>query len=204
MPDMRRRLIVIPCALLAWLMAGLPEFTALERAVSKVFVPAATVVAEPQSVNPPLPAGPGLIEWIAERPPVARRDLDARLLPTGPEDEGQARAEIPAASAGRREYGGVLTPLYVSFVALQGLDIHSTLMAMNRGARETNPMMAGLVNRPAAFVALKAGTAAGVLYMTERVRRHSPLGAVLMMVAFNSAYATVVANNYSVLSRMDR
>jgi hypothetical protein len=97
----------------------------------------------------------------------------------------------------------VMTSLYVSFVALQGLDVHSTLAAVRHGARETNPAMAALADRPAALVALKAGTAAGVLYMTERVRRRSRLGALLMMVGFNSAYATVVANNYRVLNRLE-
>ena len=96
-----------------------------------------------------------------------------------------------------------MTSLYVSFIALQGLDVHSTLAAMHHGARETNPAMAALADRPAALVALKAGTAAGVVYMTERVRRRSRLAAVLMMVAFNSAYATVVANNYRVLNQLE-
>ena len=92
---------------------------------------------------------------------------------------------------------GVILPLYVSFVALQALDIHSTLRALNRdGAHEANRLMAGVVRRPAAFLALKAAGSAGIIYLTERVRKRNRAGAIVLMTAFNSLYAVVVANNY--------
>jgi hypothetical protein len=179
--------------LLAGVLAGLPDFTALERAVSKAF-------ASPPLAEPGKPLSPAS-EALA--PPPETLIADA----AGP---GVVPPAPPAATSGggalrdTDRHGRLLASLYASFVTLQALDAHSTLVAIDRGARETNPMMAPLVDRPAAFVALKAGTAAGVLYMTERVRRHSPLGAVLMMAAFNSAYATVVARNYRVAARLAR
>ncbi len=92
---------------------------------------------------------------------------------------------------------GVILPLYVSFVALQALDIHSTLRALNgHGAREANRLMAGVVRRPVAFLALKAAGSAGIIYLTERVRKRNRAGAIVLMTAFNSLYAAVVANNY--------
>jgi hypothetical protein len=186
------RLILIPCLMLAGVLAGLPDSTALERAVSKAFA------------APPL-VGPGMQPSPAAGAPVPAPDTliaNAALavVPAAPPAETSG-GEVPRAAD---RHGRLLASLYASFVTLQALDAHSTLVAIDRGARETNPMMAPLVDRPAAFVALKAGTAAGVLYMTERVRRHSPLGAVLMMAAFNSAYATVVARNYRVAAQLAR
>jgi hypothetical protein len=182
MPTAARRIIVYALAGVALVLVASPDFTALERTVSKLFL-ADLDVAVP-AVPPTTPQLDPLTSAVTAPAPAA--DLRAPAVAT------------------RSEGGRALLPLYLSFVALQGLDVHSTLIATRRGARETNPMMGAFVDRPAALVALKVGTAAGVLYMTERVRRHSPLGAVLMMVAFNSAYATVVANNYRVIGQLDR
>jgi hypothetical protein len=40
-------------------------------------------------------------------------------------------------------------PLYVSFVALQLIDVHSTSRALDRGAVEANPLMKGLASHQA-------------------------------------------------------
>jgi hypothetical protein len=114
-----------------------------------------------------------------------------------------AVAPSPAAAAqhdeAERTGRGALLPLYVSFAALQVLDIHSTVLALDRdGARETNPLMAGLARRPAAFFALKAASTAGIIYLTEKVRKRHRTSAILLMTAFNSFYAAIVANNYRV------
>lgn len=97
----------------------------------------------------------------------------------------------------RRDSRGALVPLYVSFAALQALDVHSTLTALGRpGTREANPLMAGVVDRPAAFMAVKAGAGAGIIYLAEKLRKRSRAGAMVMMAALNSVYAAVVAHNY--------
>jgi hypothetical protein len=62
--------------------------------------------------------------------------------------------------------------------------------------------MAPMTERPAVFMAIKAGSTAGILYLTERVRQRSPTAAIVMMTAFNSAYAMVVANNYRIGNRL--
>jgi hypothetical protein len=185
MPNATRRIIVFPVVGLALILVASPDFTALERAVSKLFL------ADP-ATGVPASASPALV--------LKAPDIDVGVTA----EPGDPAGPPVSATTGATRSARVLVPLYLSFVALQGLDVHSTLTALNRGARETNPMMGAFVGNPAALVALKAGTAAGILYMTERVRRHSPLGAVLMMVAFNSAYASVVANNYRVAGQLDR
>jgi hypothetical protein len=94
--------------------------------------------------------------------------------------------------------GVLMTSMYASFIALQALDAHSTIRALDRGARETNPMVAPFADDTAALIALKAGTAAGVIYMTDRVRRHNRVASIVIIAAANSAYAVIVARNYRI------
>jgi Domain of unknown function (DUF5658) len=186
-----RALTALSCVVLAWLTIGSAVLLAQDPAgpsVAGVDDPQRpdAIVAQTQSdlVTPSRLALPAA--WMIEPPgSFLRAEVARPVRPNG----------TPLTPA--------LTSLYVSFVTLQVLDAHSTLSAVRHGAREMNPLVATFADRPAALVALKAGTAAGVLYMTERVRRRSRVGALLMMVAFNSAYATVVANNYSIARELE-
>jgi Domain of unknown function (DUF5658) len=108
----------------------------------------------------------------------------------------KASQALPEAGQALSDRPAVLAPLYVSFAALQVLDIHSTLRAPDFGAREANPLVGGLLASPAAFVASKAVVTTGLIYLSERLRRRHPRTAVLMMIGLNSAYAVVVARNY--------
>jgi len=99
---------------------------------------------------------------------------------------------LPAVSRHDR----LFTSLAASFVGVQVLDVHSTLLAIDRGADEANPVMAPFASHPAALIAVKAGAAGGILFMVNRIHARNRLAGVLMMAAANSAYATVVANNY--------
>ncbi|MGH9147624.1 MAG: DUF5658 family protein [Vicinamibacterales bacterium] len=94
-----------------------------------------------------------------------------------------------------------LLPLYLSFVSLQVLDIASTRRALEGGAREANPIVAPLSNSTPALVAMKVGSTAAIIYLTERLRKRHPVTAVVLMVGLNAAYAGVVAHNYSVRGR---
>ena len=89
-----------------------------------------------------------------------------------------------------------LVPLYVSLGVLLGLDAHSTTLALKAGAVETNPLMRGVADQPAALVAVKAGAAASTIWLTHKLAKRSRTGAFIVMAAVNSAYATVVAHNY--------
>jgi ABC-type uncharacterized transport system permease subunit len=92
----------------------------------------------------------------------------------------------------------LLMPLYLSFAALQVLDITSTQHALAGGGVEANPMMGGVAGSPVAMTAVKLGAAAGIIVLSEKVRKRNPVAAVVMMVGMNSAYAMVVSHNYSV------
>jgi hypothetical protein len=91
----------------------------------------------------------------------------------------------------------VLTSLYASFVSLQALDAHSTLSGLSAGMREANPAMRGVAENPASLVAVKAAAAVTTIWVSEKMRKRHPRGAVVLMVVLNSAVATVVARNYA-------
>ena len=96
----------------------------------------------------------------------------------------------------KRDRPAPLVPLYVAFVGLQALDVHSTFSALEGGAREANPMVRSALGNPAGLFLLKAGTAAGVVLVTEKLWRRNRTAAVITMIALNSAYATIAAHNY--------
>ena len=92
-----------------------------------------------------------------------------------------------------------LMPLYASLVALQGLDIHSTRRALSSGSgREANPAMRGVVKNGAAFLAVKAGATAGVIWASEKMWKKNRKRAVIFAAVVNVAMAAIVANNYRV------
>ena len=93
---------------------------------------------------------------------------------------------------------GALIPLYVSLVALQGLDVYSTKSALDAGTgREANPAMRGVVHHGPMFVAVKAGATAGVIWASEKMWRKNRKAAVIFASLVNAAMAGIVANNYS-------
>lgn len=101
----------------------------------------------------------------------------------------------PPAASSRRP--SILIPLYVSFGVMQALDLRSTQLALAGGGREANPLMGNVVGSPVAMTALKVGTTAGIIFLSEKVRKRNRVAAVAMMVTMNSAYAMVVSHNYS-------
>ena len=96
------------------------------------------------------------------------------------------------------ERPAALMPLYGSLIALQGLDIHSTRSALDSGGSEANPAMRPLVQNSAAFVAVKAGATAGVIWASEKLWKKNRKAAVIFASVVNVAMAAVVANNYRV------
>jgi hypothetical protein len=89
-----------------------------------------------------------------------------------------------------------LVPLYASFITLQILDLHSTHDAISRGGVETNPALAGLADNMVAMSAVKAAGAAGVIFLSEKIRTRNKAAAVGLMIVANSAMAWVVQHNY--------
>lgn len=97
----------------------------------------------------------------------------------------------------------VLPAMYATQIALQALDVHSTYSAIDKGAREANPLMKGVVDNKGAMLAVKASVAAGTIFLAERMwKRGNRTGAIATMLVVNSVTAMVVANNYKVASTL--
>ena len=97
----------------------------------------------------------------------------------------------------------LLPALYVSYAALQGYDIYSTRQALGRGAQESNPLMQGVVGTPGAFIALKAGVAAGTILAAERLWKHDQKAAAIgVMIASNLVTAVVASRNARTLRQL--
>jgi hypothetical protein len=95
-----------------------------------------------------------------------------------------------------------LPVLYASFGALQALDAATTFRALDRGATEANPALAGFASNRGAMVAVKAASFASTVYLSERLWKKNRVAAVVTMVCVNSAYAAIVAHNYRAGSRL--
>jgi len=61
--------------------------------------------------------------------------------------------------------------------------------------------MAPIAGNRAAFLALKAGSVAGVVWAGEKLWRKNRVGAIVFMAAMDSAMAAVVAHNYATVRR---
>lgn len=97
----------------------------------------------------------------------------------------------------------LLPAMYAAQIALQALDVHSTYSAINKGAREANPLMQGVVDNKGAMMAVKAGVAASTILLAEKMwKRGNRTGAIATMLVVNSVTALVVANNYKVASTL--
>lgn len=96
----------------------------------------------------------------------------------------------------------LLPALYVSYAALQAFDVFSTKQALSQGARETNPLMQGVVGNTGAFVAVKAAVAVGTIVAAERLWKTNKTAAIAVMVASNSVAAIVAARNARTLRQL--
>ena len=90
----------------------------------------------------------------------------------------------------------LMKSMYATTAVMQALDLHSTLQAFKAGAVEGNPLMAGITKNRVAFVATKAAVAASTMFAARQIAKRSKVGAVITMVAVNSAYAMIVRHNY--------
>jgi hypothetical protein len=117
------------------------------------------------------------------------------------DDDKVSSAAPPAPAAEPTPRQQPLVPLYVSFATLDALDVASTARVLDGGGRESNPIVVGMWGSPVGLAALKAGTAAGLIFAAERLRREHPRAALMLMIAANSGMAAVVARNYAIARR---
>lgn len=97
-----------------------------------------------------------------------------------------------------------LMPLYVGFATAQALDIHSTQLAIDRGASERNPLLRVFgANNPWAAAVVKAGVTTSAIWSAEQMwRRNRRLSAVVLMTAVTALQVAVDAHNYRVAANL--
>jgi hypothetical protein len=88
--------------------------------------------------------------------------------------------------------------MYAAYGTLQALDVHSTLRAIDRNGVEGNPLLRPVATSPAGLTAFKAASTAGIIYLTERLRKKHPVAALAFGIGVNSLQAFVVLHNYRV------
>jgi uncharacterized protein DUF5658 len=120
---------------------------------------------------------------------------------SGPDEPQAPQAAMSSSLAAARASKWSAAPLqiggYATYAALQVLDVTSTLQALKSpGAREANPMMAGLVDHPSAFIAVKSATTLALLASLRQFSKTHPKASVLVMAAVNSGYACIVTSNF--------
>jgi hypothetical protein len=135
---------------------------------------------------------------------------DAVPAPTFRDAADAAAAELaqlavqppaPIASRSQQDRPAALMPLYASFIALQGMDVHSTTRGLSRGAVEANPFMKDIAGNPGALIAVKAASTAGIIFGVEKLRKKNRTAAIAVMLALNAGTAYVVQHNYRVAQR---
>jgi len=108
----------------------------------------------------------------------------------------------PPTRESQRARPAALPAFYASLAALQLFDGYSTTRALAGGAKEANPVMKGVVNKPVVFWSLKAAMAVAPALATERMWKTNKAGAIAVMVVSNGMMAAVAAHNAKVLNRV--
>lgn len=96
----------------------------------------------------------------------------------------------------------VMLSAYTVTAIVQGLDAHSTFKALDAGGVEVNPFLFDVAKNRPAFIALKAGVAAGLIYAGHGIARKHKVVSVLTLAAINSVYIGLAANNYRAAKKM--
>ena len=109
---------------------------------------------------------------------------------------------FPVPPAPRPSKSALLGSLYATTALMHALDVHSTILALDRGAIEANPLMAGVTKNRAAFIATKAAVATSSILAARSLAKRNKVAAIVSMVAINSVYGMVVQHNYKVARQL--
>ena len=91
-----------------------------------------------------------------------------------------------------------LMPLYAMQFTLNGLDVHSTVRALEAGHREGNPLFKdGSAKK---MIGAKVASSALSVYLAEKLWKKNRVAAVVMVASVNAGLMAVVANNYRLAS----
>ena len=117
--------------------------------------------------------------------------------------EAALRGEVdqrsfPVRPAPQPHRSQALRSLYTTTAIMQALDVHSTMLALDRGGVEANPLMAGVTKNKTAFIVTKAAVATGTILAARSMSKRNKVAAIVSLVALNTAYGFIVQNNYKI------
>jgi hypothetical protein len=93
----------------------------------------------------------------------------------------------------------LLIPLYASQVTLHAADLYTTLLALEAGNREMNPLFK---NAPfEAMIGAKAVSSVVSIVLAEKLWKKRRVAAVTLMIATNVGVAAIAAHNYRLVER---
>jgi hypothetical protein len=92
-----------------------------------------------------------------------------------------------------------LIPMYAAQGVLQGLDVYTTVRALDAGHREANPMFKS--GNPATMIGTKLAVGAVNVFAAEKLWKKNPKAATALMLVTNVLMTGVVAHNVNVLQQ---
>jgi hypothetical protein len=119
----------------------------------------------------------------ADKEPLLKADASIRL------------PEPPPVQLSNVERPVILPALYATLGGMQAWDIYTTTRALKVGAHEANATAASFSSHAGSLVGLKAATTVGTIFFAERMWKKNKVGAIVMLVAVNSATAAVSMHN---------
>jgi len=96
-----------------------------------------------------------------------------------------------------------LSIMLISYDLLQLSDCALTYYALPRGAVESNPIMAGIVNKPALVISMKITATLATNYFIKELYMVSPLASYIVMATLNIFYSYVFFNNVQVVANLE-
>ncbi len=108
------------------------------------------------------------------------------------------RPTLPAAAAvlpADPQRPAVLPLLYVGLAAANAFDVYTTHAALERGAREANPLMRPFAGHAGAALVVKAATTTTTMFFVERLWRRHRIAAIVILAAANGVTTAVAARN---------
>lgn len=112
--------------------------------------------------------------------------------------EPAVRADAPGVEFISGKRPSWFRPIHMLSATVQGLDAHSTFEALKGRGVESNPLVKHMTSNKVAFLAVKAGVAAAVIYATDRMSKRHRVAAVVTAAVVNSAYVAIAASNYRI------
>jgi hypothetical protein len=106
--------------------------------------------------------------------------------------------DVRKAAAAESPRSSMLTFLYGFTAGTQALDIHSTRVALEAGAYESNPFMKKISVHTGGLIATKAAMTVGTIVVVDRIARHHKTTAVVTLIAINAVNLWVAHHNYAV------